>query len=76
MKKVILFAAVIGLSAVSCTKDRVCTCTESSTATGSTSQTYSYTLVGSTKGQAKANCVSTKETGSTGIVTTTDCKLK
>ena len=74
MKKMIMIAAVIALTSVSCTKDRTCTCTESSSA-GSTSTTSATTLVGSTKSQGKAACVSTKQTSAAGTVYTSDCKL-
>ncbi|MGZ4042137.1 MAG: hypothetical protein ACXVO9_02970 [Bacteroidia bacterium] len=73
MKKVLLIAAVAGLTMVSCKKDYTCTCTESSSAGGS-SQSQATTIVKATKAQAKANCVSTKVTDN-GVTFTNDCKL-
>ena len=76
MKKLVLFAAVASMAAVSCSKDRTCTCTTSVSGNGaSASSTDVITLVGSTKSQAKANCVSTKQTYTTGTIVTSDCKL-
>ena len=46
-----------------------------SSSAGGTPETGTITLVNTTKGQAKANCVTTKETDKAGVVTTTDCKL-
>jgi hypothetical protein len=67
-------AAALGLGTVSCAKDRTCTCTETSTKPGSTSSSYTIIIKGATKGQAKANCVSTTETEDN-ITYTTDCSL-
>lgn len=74
MKKIMMIAVVIGLTSLSCAKDRTCTCTNTDSA-GGPSTTTTTTLVGTSKGQAKANCVSTKWTGTTGTVYTSDCKL-
>lgn len=74
MKKVIMIASVVALTAVSCAKDRTCTCTYSNNLTGSTTTTQTTTLVGTSKGQAKANCISTSVTTGT-VVSTSDCKL-
>jgi hypothetical protein len=74
MKKILLIAAVAALGAVSCQKDRTCSCTTSSSLGGqSTSQDIVYK--NATKSQAKAGCVSTKETDPNETITT-DCKLK
>ncbi|MBI2720569.1 MAG: hypothetical protein HYX39_00185 [Bacteroidetes bacterium] len=73
MKKILLIAAVAGLSMVSCKKDRVCTCTETESA-GGPSSTSTTTIVKSSKMQAKANCVSTKSTNN-GNTHSSDCKL-
>lgn len=76
MKKLVLFAAVASMVAISCSKDRTCTCTTTVSGNGaSASSTDVITLVGSTKSQAKANCVSTKQTYTTGTIVTSDCKL-
>ena len=69
-----MIAAVAALTTVSCAKDRTCTCTDSNSA-GGTPTTSTRTLVGTSKGQAKANCVSTKWTNTGGITYTSDCKL-
>lgn len=74
MKKIMMIAVVIALTSVSCAKDRTCTCTDTSSA-GGPSTTSTTTLVGTSKGQAKANCVSTKWTNTTGVTYTSDCKL-
>jgi hypothetical protein len=74
MKKVIMIAAVVALTAVSCAKDRTCTCTHSNSANSATSTT-TVIQVESTKGQAKANCLSTKETDKNGVTWTSSCKL-
>lgn len=79
MKKVLLIAAVAGLAMVSCKKDYVCECTNTSTFPGSVSSTSKYTMVGVSKGAAKANCIkSTSETtiAGTTYTDTDDCKLK
>lgn len=74
MKKVMMIASVIALTAVSCAKDRTCTCTQTSSA-GGTPTTNSVTLVESTNGQAKANCVTTTQTYTSGVTIKNDCKL-
>ena len=53
MKKVLLIAAVAGLSMVSCKKDYTCTCTV--TDNGQTT-TYTYQLKDVKKKDAKASC--------------------
>lgn len=73
MKKILLIAAVAGLSMVSCKKDRICTCTESES-TGGSSYTSNTTIVKASKAQAKANCVSTTVTEG-GVIYTSTCKL-
>jgi len=74
MKKIMMIAVVAALTSVSCAKDRTCTCTDSSSA-GGAATTSTRTLVGTSKGQAKANCVSTKWTNAVGVTYTSDCKL-
>ena len=75
MKKFLFVAAIVSVVAVSCSKDRTCTCTTTVSGNGaSASSTDVITLVGSTKSQAKANCVSTKQIYDSTIVTS-DCKL-
>ena len=79
MKKILLVAAVAGLAMVSCKKDYVCECTNSSTAPGSTSTTSKSTVIGVSKGRAKAGCVKTTSESTYGGVTyvnTSDCAIK
>lgn len=73
MKKILLVAAVAGLTMVSCKKDRTCTCT-SSASSGGSAQVSTVTLVKVTKAQAKANCIKTTSTNN-GVTYTDDCKL-
>ena len=72
MKKPNFFIAIacgiVAMTLGSCTKDRICTCTDSD------GDSWKQTLVGVTKGQAKANCVSTTETDG-GDTYTVTCKL-
>lgn len=84
MKKLILIAAVTGLSMVSCKKDRVCSCTYSKTTTSngiSVAQTSNFEVVyvKETKRISKLSCVHTKttenKTNST-VVRETNCVLK
>lgn len=79
MKKVLFIAAVAVASLASCKKDRVCTCT-STTTSGSYSSTdvdvVTYTKA--KKGDARAACLSSTQTGTSGgtaWTTTRDCKL-
>ena len=53
MKKVLLIAAVAGLSMVSCKKDYTCTCTV--TYNGQT-ETYTYQMKDVKKKDAKSSC--------------------
>ncbi len=79
MKKILLIAAVAGIAMASCKKDYVCECTETSTVPGSTTETSKYTIVGVSKGRAKANCASTKsemEFGGNKYEFKSDCKIK
>jgi hypothetical protein len=71
MKKILIPAVVVAFAMASCAKDRSCSCTETY---DGTTYTYKRTIVESTKGQAKANCVSYTmvEDGET---TTVTCKL-
>lgn len=75
MKKVILMAAVC-FAVASCGKDRTCTCTNTSSYNGiSATTTSTRTLVDVSKGQAKANCISTAATYTDGSSYSSDCKL-
>ncbi|MGE0567378.1 MAG: hypothetical protein AB7O73_05470 [Bacteroidia bacterium] len=75
MKKLTFILALSMIIGTSCSKDRTCTCTNSNSLTTTTS-TKTTTLVESTKGQAKANCVSTEYTDATTNITyKTECKL-
>jgi hypothetical protein len=67
MKKLILSIFAFAAFA-SCKKDRTCTCTGGGS-------TETITIVHSTKHQAQANCMSTKETIN-GFVVEKDCTLK
>lgn len=73
MKKTILAVSAV-LIMTACAKDHKCTCTSTSNITGSTANTQETTLIETTKGQAKANCVSGSTTSGT-VVVTYDCKL-
>lgn len=79
MKKTILSVGVVLLLAA-CAKDRTCTCTTTSSYNGGTTVTNSqtWTLIETTKGQAKANCTKNAGTVTTGtnvVTRTEDCKL-
>jgi hypothetical protein len=75
MRKISIIVALALLIGTSCSKDRTCTCTDSNSLTSITT-TNSITLVESTKGQAKANCVSTEYTDATTNITyKSECKL-
>ena len=77
MKKMILSAAAVIVMA-SCAKDHKCTCTYSNNLPGNTPYTVEHTMVETTKGQAKANCISGTSTSTSGTLTvidTQDCKL-
>ena len=85
MKKILLIAAVAGLAAVSCSKDRTCTCTNTPvtyTANGVTQPigSPSTTTTKLTKvSKTSADCNSGEETTTwvSGTVTyTTTCTLK
>ena len=76
MKKIFLGLTVISaFTLVSCKKDRVCSCTQTSTAPNSTSQVIDVTLEKARKSDAKKLCVKTTH-DSNGYTTTSDCKLK
>ena len=75
MKKILFIAIVAVASLASCKKDRVCTCTDTSSASGSTASTYVITYTKSSKKTAKANCLSTT-TVSDGVTYTSNCELK
>jgi hypothetical protein len=80
MKKIYLVMAVAAVCTLtSCKKDYVCSCTTSSNAPGSTTDTHEYTIVGAKKGDAKKMCIKTTNDNTYGGVTytsTSDCKLK
>ncbi len=75
MKKVLLFVAVVAATSfASCKKERTCTCT--SDVAGSTANVTTFT--DARKGDARAACLSTKQTytvGTTSTVVTTTCTL-
>ena len=72
MKKVLLLVAVVSaFSFVSCKKDRVCSCI--SDTPGATANEVTY--IKSKKNNALENCMSTKQTIGTPVVTIT-CTLK
>jgi len=71
MKKITLLAiAFIAISFASCKKDRTCSCTTTTTTvttgfgagTSTSSGAYDIIIQKSSKGTAKANCISTKST--------------
>lgn len=77
MKKLsILAIAALAMSFASCKKDRVCTCTITSTGS-STNSTVVTTMTKVSKGTAKKACVSgtSYNQASASYVTTADCKL-
>jgi hypothetical protein len=77
MKKLtILAVAALAISFASCKKDRVCTCTYTTTGS-STSGTNVTTMTKVSKGTAKKACVSgtSYNTTSASYITTYDCKL-
>jgi hypothetical protein len=74
MKKILLVAAVAGLSMVSCKKDYTCTCTV--TAAGVVSGTTSTTIK-DTKSKAEDACKALSTSVSLGGVTSsTSCEIK
>ncbi len=79
MKKVLLVAAVAGLAMVSCKKDYVCECSNTSTMAGAPTTTTKHTVVEVSKGRAKAGCASTSSEytfGGTTYVNTSTCEIK
>jgi len=76
MKKIFLYLVVgAALTATSCKKDHVCSCTDTSTQPGSAAQTYEITIKEARKADAANKCVKTTSTGG-GYTYTSDCKLK
>ena len=79
MKNIFLSLSVIAsIAMASCKKDRVCTCTSSSTAPGSTPMTMEVTIFDVKKSDAKKACVKTTNDYTSNGVTytrTSDCKL-
>jgi len=82
MKKIFLLLSVVALSSLtSCKKDRVCTCTITSTAPSSSGYSYTdtkeTTMTKISKGSAKRACVkSTTTNAGSAYSTIEDCKLK
>lgn len=83
MKKIFLLLAVVALSAASCKKDRVCTCTTTDTAPTTAGYSYSSTtettMTKVSKKSAKYACVKTTRdytSGGNTYTQTNDCKLK
>ncbi len=80
MKKITYLSIVFaGLAFASCKKDRTCECTMTNTIPGSSATTTKQTIIGASKRQAMANCVSwtTEETiGGTKFTFNADCTLK
>ncbi len=77
MKKVIFIAMVAVASLASCKKDRVCTCTHTSTEPGYVSSTEITTYLKAKKKDARAACSSHSYTPTGGTyVYTTSCDLK
>ena len=80
MKKILLIAAIAGLTMTSCKKDYKCGCTYTATYTGFVAGPEQVTTIyGVSKKQASANCIKTTGTstfGSTSYTWTDDCKLK
>jgi hypothetical protein len=75
MKKVFLSLAVISaFSLASCKKDHTCTCINTNSA-NATSSTDITTYPKSSKGAARANCLTTTEVDN-GITYTSTCTLK
>ena len=68
-----LFLLAFPLALLSCGKDRTCTCT-TTYSDGSPSDTRTTTLVEVSKGQGKAQCVSSTWTDS-GVTVNDDCTL-
>ncbi len=76
MKKIFLYLVVgVALTATSCKKDHVCSCTDTSTEPGSAAVTYDITIKEAKKADAANKCVKTTYTGG-GFTYTSDCKLK
>ncbi len=76
MKKTFLYLIIgAALTATSCKKDHVCTCTETSTIPGDPAVTYDITIKEARKADAANRCVKTTSTGG-GFTFTSDCKLK
>jgi hypothetical protein len=74
MKKIIVLPAfILALGLVSCKKDYKCTCT--TTGGSSTGTAQVTTMVGVSKKAAKANCVSSTWTSSSGTAYTETCTL-
>jgi len=73
MKKTLLIVAVAGLAMVACKKDRVCSCKDYTTTNGANavSQDYSYTMVDVSRRTAFNNCIHSKQTYTTSIVSGT-----
>ncbi len=80
MKKIILVVAIAGLAMASCKKDRICSCTTTSTfnsgnSSVSTTSTNNVTFNKVTKETAKSACISRKASDSNGSYSSV-CALK
>ncbi len=77
MKKIILVVAIAGLAMASCKKDRICSCTTTSSFTvgGSYTSTNDVTYNKVTKGTAKSACISRKASDSNSSYSSV-CALK
>ena len=79
MKKgLMIFAALAFLAVVSCSKDRTCSCTTTTSFGGATSTvTADTTLANMSKGDAKTTCESFESSGDIfGTTWDTQCELK
>lgn len=74
MKKILLFAAVVGAVALtSCKKDHTCTCT-TTYSNGDPAETMVFTVKEAKKSDAKKMCIDrTRVSG--GVTETEDCEL-
>ena len=77
MKKIILVVAIAGLAMASCKKDRICSCTTTSSfkVGGSFISTNDVTYNKVTKETAKSACISKKASDSNGSYSSV-CALK
>ncbi|MFN5182983.1 MAG: hypothetical protein ACK5D5_08155 [Bacteroidota bacterium] len=80
MKKIFsLTAAIVVFALASCSKDRVCECSYTSTNPNETPYTEKYTMVDVSKKSARANCFSAKQddnSSGTNYTYTRTCEIK